>query len=368
MEHVGIDLGASRSAICVVSSEGGVLLERSIRTLEIESFLAKRPRGRVAIESCAESRLVALRARKQGHDVRVVPAVFVRSLGIGARRIKTDKRDAQHLAIASFRLGDELPQIHVRTNESAAIQDLVRARSSLVSQRTMAINFVRAQLRKALLGTGPRRSAKAFCTGVRAILGKDTTLEVDAHLATIDVLNEQIEGLERRMKQVSEASEPATRLRKITGVGPIVSLAFLAAVADPKRFSSGSHLASYIGLSPGENTTGGKVRRTGIIAAGQRQVRGLLVQAAHSMLNARKTREPMAQWALEIERRRGRNVAVCALARRLAIVMWAMLRDGTRYDPLMTRPREQPDPSVALAKTIGDHSAARGEPTNVAAT
>lgn len=352
MEHIGIDLGASRSAICVVSSEGVVLLERIIQTSEIEGFLSKRPKSRVAIESCAESRVVANRVREQGHDVRVVPALFVRSLGIGTRRIKTDKRDARSLAMASFRLGDELPHIHVRSDEAAALQDLVRARSSLVSQRTMAINFVRAQLRKALLGPGPRRTAKTFCDAVRELIGEDTSLQVNAHLATIDVLNEQIEGLEGKMKQVAEASEPATRLRKISGVGPIVSLAFLAAIADPKRFASGSHLASYIGLSPGENTTGGKVRRTGIVAAGQKQLRGLLVQAAHSMLNARKAREPMAQWALELERRRGRKVAVCALARRLAIVMWAMLRDGTRYEPMMTRPRERPSPALELAATI----------------
>jgi transposase len=359
MEHIGIDLGASRSAICAVSSEGAVLLERALGTREIEHFLSKRSKSRVAVESCAESRLVAIRAREQGHDVRVVPSVFVRSLGIGTRRIKTDKRDAKNLAIASFRLGDELPHIHIRSNDAAALQDLVRARSNLVSLRTMAINFVRAQLRKALLGTGPRRSAKTFCSGVREILGENTLLEVNAHLATIDVVNEQIEGLEKKMKAVAEASEPATRLRNITGVGPIVSVAFLAAIADPKRFASGSHLASYIGLSPGENTTGGKVHRTGIVAAGQRQLRGLLVQAAHSMLNARRTREPMAQWALKLERRRGRKVAVCALARRLAIVMWAMLRDGTRYDPTMTRPRERADPTEELAKAIASGTATK---------
>lgn len=357
MEHIGIDLGASQSALCVVSNEGAVLLERTIKTGDIERVLSKRPASRAAIESCAESRLVAIRVREQGHEVRVVPAIFVRSLGIGTRRIKTDKRDARNLAMASFRLGDELPHIHIRSDESAALQDLVRARSSLVGQRTMAINFVRAQLRKALLGRGPRRTAKTFCKAVREMLGEDSSLQVDAHLATLDVLNEQLEVLERQMKKVSEASEAATRLRKISGVGPIVSLAFLAAIADPKRFASGSHVASYIGLSPGENTTGGKVRRTGIVAAGQKQLRALLVQAAHSMLNARKAREPMAQWARELERRRGRKIAVCALARRLAIVMWAMLRDGTRYEPTMTRPRERPSAGPELAEAIAGQQA-----------
>jgi len=196
MEHIGIDLGGSRSAVCVVSSEGTVLLERTIKTSEVERVMSKRASSRVAIESCAESRLVAIRVRERGHDVRVVPSVFDRCLGIGARRIKTDKRDARHLAMASFRLGDELRHIHIRNDESAALQDLVRARSSLVGQRTMAINFVRAQLRKALLGRGPRRTAKTFCEAVRELVGEDTTLQGNAHLATIDVLNEQVEALE----------------------------------------------------------------------------------------------------------------------------------------------------------------------------
>jgi transposase len=169
---------------------------------------------------------VANRLSKQGHEVRVVPSVFVRSLGIGTRKIKTDKRDAKNIAIASFRLGDELPHIHVRSDEAAALQDLVRARSSLVSQRTMAINFVRAQLRKALLGKGPRRTAKKFCDAVREQIGEDTSLQVNAHLTTIDVLNEQIDILEEKMQAAAEASEPAMRLRKISGVGPIVSLTF----------------------------------------------------------------------------------------------------------------------------------------------
>jgi len=314
-----------------VNGEGAILLERTLHTKELGLFLAKRTPSRIVIESCAESRKVAQMALAHGHEVKVVPTSLVRSLGVGARNIKTDKRDARNLANASFRLGDELPQIHVRSDEAASIQDLVRARASLVSQRTAAINFVRAQLRKALLGRGPRCTSKLFGVRVRNLLGEDSGLQLNAHLKVIDTLNEQIDDLEKRMKETAKKTERAIALQKITGVGPIVALAFLATIDDPKRFASGSHLASYVGLSPGESTTGGKIRRTGVIAAGQKQLRGLLVQAAHVMLNGRKTREPMAQWAVEIECRRGRKVAVCALARRLAIVMWAMLRDGTRY-------------------------------------
>ena len=338
MEHVGIDLGASRSAVCVVSEAGTVVKEREVRTAELGRFLAKRSASRVAIESCAESRAVAKLAVSAAHEVRVVPASFVRSLGIGARKIKTDRRDARNLAIASYRLGDELPSIHMRSDEGAQLQDLVRARTSLITQRTRSINFVRAQFRKALRGRGPRATSKTFVARVREALVEEHDLEVEAHLAVIDALNDRIAVLDGRMKELARTHVDAVRLQKIAGVGPIVSLSFVATVDDASRFGSGAQLASYLGLSPGEKTTGGRVRRTGIIAAGQKHMRAMLVQAAHVMLNARRTREPMAMWARELAARRGRKVAVCALARRLAVVMWAMLRDGTDYDPSLTKP------------------------------
>ena len=342
MEHLGIDLGSSRSAVCRVSDTGIIMKEREVRTAELGEFLARLAPSRVAVESCAESRAVAKLAQEVGHEVRIVPATFVRSLGIGARKIKTDKRDARNLAIASFRLGDELPSIHIRSDEGAELQDLVRARSSLVAQRTSAINFVRAQFRKALLGRGPRATSKTFAARVRDELDEGHGLEIEAHLSVIDVLNEQIDELEGRMRELARTHADARRLQQISGVGPLVSLSFVATIDDPSRFGSGAQLSSYLGLSPGEKTTGGRVRRTGVIAAGQKHLRALLVQAAHVMLNARRTREPIAVWAHDLAKRQGRKLAVCALARRLAVIMWAMLRDGTTYDPTRTKPRTGP--------------------------
>jgi transposase len=338
MEHVGIDLGTSRSAVCLVNGVGSIIKEQEVRTAEIGRFLANLSPSRVAIESCAESRAVAKLAQERAHEVRIVPTTFVRSLGIGARKIKTDKRDARNLAIASFRLGDELPSIHVRSDEGSMLQDLVRARANLVGQRTSAINFVRAQFRKALLGRGPKASSKTFAARVRETLGDAHGLEIESHLAVIEALNEQLHSLEAKMHELAKTNADACRLQQISGVGPIVSLSFLATIDDPARFGSAAQLGSYLGLSPGEKTTGGQVRRTGIISAGQKHMRALLVQAAHVMLNARRTREPIAVWAQELAERRGRKLAVCALARRLAVVMWAMLRDGTSYDPARTKP------------------------------
>jgi transposase len=326
--------------------QGVIVSEQTIRTHELSRFFEKRERCIVVIESCAESRKVALMLRGFGHEVRVVPTAFVRSLGVGARRIKTDKRDARNLAEASFRMGDKLPSVHVRSDEISAIQDLLRGRTALIESRTASINFVRSWLRKELRAR-PRCEPETFCERVRAELKPEDDPHgvIAAHLATIEGLNDRIAELDKRIAHVAKQSEKAKRLQKISGVGPIVALAFSTAIDDPKRFASGSHVASYVGLSPGENTTGGQVRRTGIVAAGQKQLRSVLIQAAHSKMNARKSLDPMALWAHELARTKKRQVAICALARRLAVVMWAMLRDDAPYDPGKTRCRH-PKPST----------------------
>lgn len=353
MEHIGIDLGASRSSICIMSSTGELTQERTVETRKLFPFLSKRGPAHVVIESCAESRKVALMARELDHEVRVVPTSFVRSLGIGTRRIKTDKRDARNLALAAFRLGDQLPHVHIRSDDAEQKKDLLGSRANLITMRTSAINFVRSSLRRQLK---PRigRAPESFCANVRDTFD-EVPPEIEVHLTLIGTLNEQIAILDRKIRKLARADEDAQRLQKIPGVGPIVSLAFLATIDQPERFAAAANVASYLGLSPGENTTGGNVKRTGIIAAGQRQMRALLVQAAHSMMNSRRTTEPMAAWAHELARKKGRKVATCALARRLAVVMWAMLRDGSSYDPTLTKPRARPytEPSVAeMARAV----------------
>lgn len=360
MEHVGVDLGASQSSICILNCNGSLAREFSVRTDELERFLAGRPSSVVVMESCAESRKVALLARKCGHVVRVVPTSTVRALLIGVRGIKTDKRDARNLAEASFRLGDQLPTVHVRGDDIAAIQDLINCRASLIQARTAAINFARSFLRKALIQR-PRCTPETFCDALRPLITEDDDPHgvIAAQLAVIESINEQIALLDERIASLAKENEKAKRLQKISGVGPIVALAFLVAIDDPKRFASASHVASYVGLSPGEHTTGGRVRRTGVIAAGQKQLRALLVQAAHSKMNGRKNLDPLVLWARELERKKERKVAICALARRLAVVMWAMLRDDAPYDPSRTRARV-PRESMAqqLASAISDEISA----------
>src|SRR5687767_515042 len=138
MEHVAIDLGSRKSQICVRSSDGTILEERRHETSELKEYLAKRPKSRVVVETCAEAFRVADAAKELGHEARVVPATLVRTLGVGARRNKTDRRDAQVLSEVSCRI--DLPSVHIPSELSRTRKAMCGMRDALVSARTKVIN------------------------------------------------------------------------------------------------------------------------------------------------------------------------------------------------------------------------------------
>ena len=111
MEHIAIDLGGRESQICIRRSDGTIVEEKRLGTRGLGAWLGRRPRSRVIVETCAEGFAVADAALQWGHEVRVVPGTLVRALGVGARGVKTDRRDAQALSEASCRMDLKRPGI-----------------------------------------------------------------------------------------------------------------------------------------------------------------------------------------------------------------------------------------------------------------
>ena len=141
MEHLAIDLGGRESQICVRNSEGQIIDERRWPTATLGRYFATRPKSRVVVETCSEAFAVVDAALAIGHEVRVVPATLVRSLGVGARRLKTDRRDARVLSEVSCRI--DVPSVHVPSRESRERKTLCGMRDALVGSRTTFINTVR---------------------------------------------------------------------------------------------------------------------------------------------------------------------------------------------------------------------------------
>jgi len=334
MDHIAIDLGGRESQICVMSAEGEVLSEERRPTRGLAAFLAKRAAGRVVLETCAEAFGIAEAARKAGHEVAVVPAMLVRSLGVGMRGIKTDVRDARNLAEASCRM-KRLPSVHIPDVVSRERKTACGLREVLVGTRTKLINSIRGWLRTAGLGPMFRSTPPAFVGRLRKHVGdRAGTIPppVERVLTMIDAVNVEIAAADSELQEIAEKDPVCKRLMTVPGVGPVTAIRYAAAIDDVSRFDRASTVQSYLGLVPGENSSSDKRRITGITKAGAPQVRWALVQAAWSARRWRKD-HPMVRWALDVEARRGRHVAIVALARKMAGVMYAIWRDGSVYDP-----------------------------------
>jgi transposase len=346
MEHVAIDLGGRESQVCVRSADGRVLEERRLRTDQLGRMLRTRTSCRVILETCAEAFLVADQALDAGHQVRVVPGTLVRSLGVGARGIKTDQRDARVLSEVSTRI--DLPSVHVPSHQARERKRLCGMRDGLVSARTQLINNVRGWMRQSLMRIRSG-SAETFPTRVREAHDGPLPSYVQRQLTCIEVLSEQIDDADKELAQSAKHDPTCPRLMTVPGVGPVTAVRFVAALDRVDRFASVAQLQSYLGLTPGENSSSERKCRTAITKAGPRALRATLLQAAWAARRSRR-RHPMLDWVEGVEKRRGKHVAIVALARKLAAILFAIWRDGTVYDPSSNRPRPTPEQLAAASQ------------------
>jgi len=332
VEHIAIDLGGRNSQVCIRNAAGQVVHEKRCPTSALKAFLADRPESRVVVETCAEAFSIADAALAHGHEVRVVPATLVRSLGVGARRTKTDKRDAQVLSEVSSRI--DLPSVHVPSQEARQRKTLCGMREGLVQARTQLINSVRGWLRTQghRIRSGETRS---FALRVR-IHFKQASLQlprcVERQLTVVEQLSSSIQEATDELEAAAKKDETCRRLMTVPGVGPTTAVRFVAAIDNVGRFPDAHKLESYLGLVPGEDSSSERQRRVGITKAGPSALRWALVQSAWSARRCSQ-KDPMHEWANEVEKRRGKRVAVLALARKIAGILYALWRDGGTYVP-----------------------------------
>jgi transposase len=331
MDHIAIDLGGKESQICRRASDGKIVQELRCHTVRLSAYLKKLPPSRVLLETSAEAFKIADAAIELGHEVRVVPATLVPSLGVGSRGVKTDRRDAQILSEVSTRI--DLPSVHVPAQLSRTRKSSCTARETLIAARTQLVNSVRGWSRTELLklGAGTPATLPQRVRNKTAERPEGLPEFVNRLLLAIEGLNEQIIRADEELKQMAMSDPVCERLMSVPGVGPVTAIRFVAAIDDVKRFPSAHAVQCYLGLVPGEHSSSDKKRRTGITKAGPPRVRWALAQAAWSLRISRKL-DPLALWANQVEARRGKKIAVTALARRLAGVLYAIWRDGTRYD------------------------------------
>ncbi len=221
MDHCAIDVGGRKSQICIRDSSGTIRFEGALETAGLGDHLRQLPHCRVILETAAESFRIADQARSAGHEVRVVPATLVRTLGVGARSTKTGKRDARALSEVSTRV--DLPSVPIPSARSREWKTMAGVHDALVSCRTKLINNVRGWLRgqaRKLRGG----EAATFTERVRTL--GELPICIASELTVIDALTSEINASEKRFATLAKADPVCKRLMTVPGVGAVDGAAF----------------------------------------------------------------------------------------------------------------------------------------------
>jgi transposase len=334
MEHyVGIDVSLEHSSVCVVDGTGKIVVEAKVVS-EPEALIAWLRRqpftlARIGLEAGPLSPWLFAGLRDAGFAAELLETRHVRD-AFKAMPVKTDKKDARGIA-QLMRLGWFKP-VHCKSVSAQETRALLTARKILQAKRHDVEMSLRGVLRGFGLKVGPT-TPRTFEARVRELVDGHPTLVTvaEALLAARTELLRRFEELERRLVEVGRADVRVRRLTTVPGVGNLVALTFVAAIDDPSRFRSSRQVGAYLGLTPkryqsGETDVSGRISKIG-----DHGVRTMLYEAANVMLTRPVKGSALKDWALAVAKRAGPRKAKVALARKLAVVLHAMLVKVTNF-------------------------------------
>jgi transposase len=339
MEYGAIDLHTKESEIRIVTATGQVIVHRRVATTRaaLSSVFGERSRLRILLESGTESEWVAQHLEALGHEVVVADPNYALMYGQRSRRIKTDRRDAIALAEAN-RLG-VYRAAHRVCAEQRTVRRQLQVRDQLIRMRTQIINLLRGQLRSEGLRIRSGR-AESFVTRDHAVAVSAALRAVlEPLVQTLAALEPLIAAADAWAQDRAHRDTVARRLMTAPGVGPITALTFQSALDTVTRFGGPGAVTAYLGLVPQEDTSAERQRRGPITKTGPGRLRAVLVQASWAVWRSPRGSATLHAWVHRLADRRGKRIAIVALARRVARILFAMWRDGRDFQPArLSRP------------------------------
>jgi transposase len=309
-----------------------------MRRETVLTFAAGLPPCVVAMEACCGAHHLGRLLQAQGHQVRLMSPEYVRPY---VKAQKNDDRDAEAIAEAATR--PTMRFVELKSEERLDLQTLHRVRDRLVGERTALINQLRAVLleRGVVVPQGRSKLERALAgmldEGGEVPLSPRMRALVEDMRAAWRELDRRIAAFDAEFAALAKADEAARRLATIPGIGVLSATALVAAIGDGRTFARGRDLAAWLGLVPRQATTGGKPRLLGISKRGNGYLRRLLIHGARAaMPSLSGGATPLGAWLSGLLARAHRNVAVVALAARLARIVLAVLRDGGSFEAKAT--------------------------------
>jgi transposase len=329
---VGLDIAKNLFQVHGADAQGRPALKRKLARGKVLEFFADLPPCLIGLEACGAAHYWARELAELGHTVRLMPPQYVRPY---VKTNKHDAADAEACCEAVTRPGMRF--VPVKDEDQQSVLMLHRVREQLLKQRTATINALRAHLAEFGIVAAQRR------TGLRELLAVIADVE-DRRLPPLarellQGLVEHLRGLEERTAELDRRLVAAARdggacerLAGVPGIGPVIATALVAAVGDAKAFTSGRHLAAWVGLVPRQHSSGGKERLLGISKRGDGYLRRQLMHGARALVRVSRGREGgLWAWIDGLLARRPFNVVVAAVANKLARIAWVLLSRGETY-------------------------------------
>ena len=331
--HVcGIDLGKTVFHLIGLSKEGQIVIKNRFTRKQLITFTVNMPSCLIGMEACAGAHFLARVLQQQGHEVKLMPAEYVRPF---VKSNKNDYVDAEAIAEAVQR--PTMRFVPIKSEAQLDLQALHRVRDRWMGRRTAVINQVRGFLMEhgITVAAGPAHLKKQ----IPSIL-EDAANLLSARMRALLVelrdewkkLEEQIEGIDQELAQTATKEDNCRRLLTIPGIGPLTATALSAAIGNGTAFHQSRDLAAWLGLVPRQHSTGGKSRLLGISKRGNPYLRKLFIHGGRAVVaRVNRGNHQFGSWLTRLEARSPRNVVVVAMANKLARIAWAVLTTGHVY-------------------------------------
>ena len=327
---IGLDIAKSVFQVHGEDASGKIVLQKRLRRGQVEKFFARLAPARVGIEACGTAHYWGRTLRALGHDVRLIPAAYVKPF---VKRNKTDARDAAAICAALGR--PDMRFVAIKSIERQAARGVERARELLVKQRTRLMNCLRSQLAEFGIIAAP--GGRGFAELSALIAAGDAAIPallrpaLRALLSQIERLQGSIMALEAQIMTTAKTDPVMRRLATIPGIGGLTAHVIVTAIGDGKQFRTARDFAAWCGLTPLEHASAGKRREKGISRQGELRLRKLLALGASTIMRYARHGDRATPWQRGILARRPVKVAGLAQAAKTARIAWAMLVSGETY-------------------------------------
>jgi transposase len=331
---IGIDLGKTVFHLVGLDARGEVVVRKKCSRNQILGFTANLHVSLIGMEACGGAHFLARALREQGHDARLMPAQYVKPY---VKTNKNDYIDAEAIAEAVGR--PRMRFVSIKTDDQLDLQSLHRVRERWVSGRTAVINQIRGLLLER--GITIRKGRHHIEESLPGIL-EDADNKLSGALRVLltqlrlemQYLQGQIDESDKLIQRIAGELEDCRRMVSVPGIGPLTATATIAAIGHGSAFKKGRGFAAWLGVVPGEHSTGGKQTLTDTSRRGNRYLRKLFVQGAHAVLQQRmKQSNGLNTWLAQLTSRKRIQVAAVALANKMARMVWAVLSKGEAYRP-----------------------------------